>query len=168
MFVEEIGNEGEIEFVISSGHISRRYEFATIELLSFIEHGTGTRDVSLNCQRGQRDSASNRSDLVKKVSVDFRIDDVGSEVVKTALSAGSLQMVINPSHEDLLRRQSPQVVKGLPVAQKSEQSGAVLQVDLVEQSDSNDLPQKTENEMGCSLAQIDVVNVDDVAPDSLG
>ena len=119
-------------------------------------------------QRFECDSSLFGRDLVYQVRVDLRVRDVRVEVVAAPADTRVLHVVIHPPEEYLLGRQSQQVLDSLAVLEESRQARAVLEGDLVEQADTDDLPEEAEHEVGRALGQVVRVDVDDVAADGLG
>lgn len=77
-------------------------------------------------------------------------------------------MVVKPSQQNLIRRQSQEVVYRLALFTKTIQLGMQLDVDLTEQAFANDLPNQTENQVLRTLRDICGPDVDDGTADGLG
>jgi len=58
-----------------------------------------------------------------------------------------LQVIVEPSQEDLIRRQPQQIVDGFPILTKTVQLGVQLDVDLRKQAAADNLPDQTEDQM---------------------
>lgn len=71
------------------------------------------------------------------------------------MPASVLQMIVEPSQQDLLRRQSQELLQGLAVLQQTVQLRVQLDVNLAQQSPTNDLPDQTQHQM---LAHFDDVS----------
>jgi hypothetical protein len=80
---------------------------------------------------------------------------------------GSLQVIVEPSQQNLIWRQPQEFLQSLPVIQQPVQLGMNLDINLGEQTPSDNLPDQTENQMFSSLCNIGRTNVDDGASDTL-
>jgi len=100
--------------------------------------------------------------------IDLGIDDVRLEVGASPRDASTLQMVVDPSQEDGLRRHLHQILETFVVKEKASQSWTAVQSDVAEQTDADDLPEETQHQMRLALGQIVGIDVHNVATDSLG
>ena len=75
-----------------------------------------------------------RSNLVEQVAVDFRVLDVGREVVAPPVHTRPVQVVVDPSEQNGLWRQTNQVFDLLTFSQKVGESGTVFQSNLAEKT----------------------------------
>lgn len=62
--------------------------------------------------------------------------------------------MIDPAEEDGLRGKLHQLLNLLSIFQQVSQARAVFQGDLVEQTNTDDLPQQAENKMGLSCKKV--------------
>ena len=69
-------------------------------------------------------------------------------------------MVVKPSQEDLVRRQSEKVINCLALLAQTVQFGMELNIDLTQKTPSDNLPDKSENEMLTTLSEIVGADVD--------
>ena len=76
-------------------------------------------------------------------------------------------MVVEPPEEDLVGRQAEEVFNSLVVLAQPIQLGVDLNVDLGEQTSSDDLPDETENKMLAALRNVCSADVHDRAADTL-
>ena len=86
-------------------------------------------------QRSGGDGGVRRRDLLQQVRVGDRVLDVGREVSDLALTAGALEMVVDPANKQLLGRQQHQVVQGLAVLQQRHELLVMDEVDRRQQTD---------------------------------
>lgn len=77
-------------------------------------------------------------------------------------------MEVEPPQQDLIRRQPQELLQRLSVVQQPVELGVVLDVDLAEETSSNDLPDESEDEMFGSVGDIGRTDVDDRASDTIG
>lgn len=91
-------------------------------------------------------------------------------VISHSLSVpfGGLQVVVEPSQQNLIRRKSQELFKGLSVVQQPVQLGMDLDINFGEQTSSNDLPDKTKNQVLSAFRNIRGTDVDDGTSDALG
>ena len=78
-----------------------------------------------------------------------------------------LQVVVEPSQQDLLRRQAQELLECLVIFQQSVQLRVQLDVDLAEQTSPDDLPDQTQNQMLAHLNDVPTANVDNGTPNTL-
>lgn len=76
-------------------------------------------------------------------------------------------MVVDPSEQDLLRGQPQELLQGFILVQQSVELGVKLDVNLPQESATDNLPDETEDEMFSDLNDISSANVDDGATNSL-
>jgi hypothetical protein len=85
-----------------------------------------------------------------------------------SLPAGRLEMEVEPPEQDLVRRQSEELLQCLVLVQQAVQLGVQLDVDLAEQPAPNDLPDQAVDQVLAALGQVRRANVDNRAADALG
>jgi hypothetical protein len=83
------------------------------------------------------------------------------------LNAGLLNMVIDPSEKNRLKSFKFLTFQTFIVVYQRRQDPAQVQCNETEKSNSNDLQQQSQHQMGISLLQVMCIDVDDVAPDGL-
>ena len=76
-------------------------------------------------------------------------------------------MIVEPSQEDLIRGEPQQILDSLSLFTETVQFWMKFDVDLTEQSTSDDLPDKTEDEMLSAFLKILGTDIDHRASDSL-
>lgn len=81
---------------------------------------------------------------------------------------GRLQVVVEPSQQDLIRRKPQELFKGLSIVQQPVQFGMDLDIDFGEQTSSNDLPNKTKNQVLSAFRNIGGTDINDGTSDTLG
>ena len=168
VIVEHVGDEREVQLVYAVHHVARRYETSTAELGRLLQHNLGAGRVVRLHHCLESDASRVGRDLFDQVGVDLRVGDVRLEVVTPSHYAGVLQVMVHPSEEDRLGREFQEILDSLPVLQQGGEAWTILEGDLVEQADSNDLPEEAEHEVGRAFGQVVGVYVHDVAPDRLG
>lgn len=168
VIVEHVGDEGEIQLVYAVYHVARRHETSAAELGRLLQHNLGAGGVVGLHHSFESDASRVGRDLLDEVGVDLRVGDVRLEIVTPPHYTGVLQVMVHPSEEDRLGGEFEEVLDPLPVLQQGGQAWTVLEGDLVEQADSNDLPEEAEHKVGRAFRQIVGVYVHDVAPDRLG
>ena len=70
-----------------------------------------------------------------------------------------LELVVDPSEEDLLGTELHQVLEGLPLHQKVDQAGMFIDADLPEEVHPDELPGEAEHQPRLVLAGVEVVRV---------
>lgn len=85
-----------------------------------------------------------------------------------SVPACSFQVEVEPSQEDLVGWQSQELLQSLSIFEESVELGVQLDVDLVEEASSDDLPDQAEHEVLPSFDEIGGPDVDDAAADSFG
>jgi len=98
----------------------------------------------------------------------FGILDITGEVVDAAGPASVLEVVVDPSEEDLLNWELEEVFDGFSWLQKAVEFWVVNQIDLGEKTNSDDLPDETEDQVSLSINKILSTDVDDIATNTLG
>ena len=81
---------------------------------------------------------------------------------------GILKVVVEPTEKDLLWGQAQELLKGLILFQKTVKLGVQLDINLTQQTTSNDLPNKTQNQVLTNFNDISTSDVDNGAADGLG
>ena len=71
-----------------------------------------------------------------------------------SLPACSLQVVVEPSEENLIGGQAQEIVDGLALFAETIQFGMKFDVDLGKETSADDLPNETQDEMFSSLGDI--------------
>lgn len=82
--------------------------------------------------------------------------------------ASSFEMIIEPAQEDLLRRQTEELLQGLVLLKQAVQLGVQFDVDLAEQATADNLPNEAEDKMLPHFNNVTTANVDHGAADTLG
>lgn len=77
-----------------------------------------------------------------------------------------LQVVVEPSQEDLLRGQAQELLECLVILQQPVQLGVQLDIDLAEKTSPDDLPDQTQDQMLAHLDDVSTANVDDGTPNA--
>jgi hypothetical protein len=108
------------------------------------------------------------SNLSEEDCIVFGILDIRGEVVDAAAPASVLEVVVDPSEEDLLNWELEEIFDGFSWFQKAVELWVVNQIDLGEKTNSDDLPDETEDQVSLSIDKILSPDVDDVATDTLG
>lgn len=85
-----------------------------------------------------------------------------------AVPSCSLQVVVEPSQQNLLWGKTKELFQGLILLQETVQLGVQTNIDLGQETSLDDLPDETQNQMLASIHDILGSNVDDAASDSLG
>jgi hypothetical protein len=164
--VEEIGNEGQIQLLISLVDIFGGDEFSAVQLFGSCQNHLGSlQQVRL---LESVSVAVLGSDLSEEHRVVLCIFDITREIVHFSIPSCCFQMIVEPSEEDLFNGELEEVLNGLSFLQKSIQLWMIHQIDSREQTNLHNLPDKTQDEMGFSFHQILGTNVDDVATNGLG
>ena len=86
---------------------------------------------------------------------------------RPAVPASSLQMVVEPSQEDLVRSQLEKVLDSLALFTQPIELRVELDIDLSKQTSSNNLPDETENEMLATFCDVRCTDVHDGAANTL-
>jgi hypothetical protein len=164
--VEQVGNEGQVQLLVSLANILGGDEFAAVKLVGILKDHLGSlcqillvKGIFVTMLWGN---------LSKKDSVVLRVLDVASKVLDSSLGSSVLEMIVEPSEKDLVNWELQEVLNGFTIFQKPVELWMVDKIDLGEETNPNDLPNETKDKMGLSLDQILVTNVDDVATNSLG
>lgn len=76
-------------------------------------------------------------------------------------------MVVHPSQKYRLWREFQQFLDPFAVLQKCRQTRTILQGDLTEQTNSDDLPKESQDQVWRSFGEVVGIDVDDVATDGL-
>jgi hypothetical protein len=108
-----------------------------------------------------------RLELVEQDRVVLSILHVLGEVGHLSVPSSRLQVVVEPSEQDLVWRQAQELLQCLAVVEQAVQLGVDLDVDLGEQSTADDLPNETEDEVFSTLGNVLWTNVDDGTADTL-
>lgn len=77
-------------------------------------------------------------------------------------------MIVEPPEQDLLRRQSKELLKSLILLKQSVELGVQLDVNLAQQSTANNLPDQAQNQMLPDLDDVASADVHNRAADTLG
>jgi len=77
-------------------------------------------------------------------------------------------VVVHPSEQQLLLGQLEQILLGLTIPQQQDKARMMRQVDLTKQTDLDDLPEQTQDQVLLGLIDIVGPNVNDVTADRLG
>jgi hypothetical protein len=85
-----------------------------------------------------------------------------------SLSASSLQVVLEPSKQNLVGGQAEQIVDGLALFAETIQFGMKFDVNLGKETSADDLPDETQDEVFSSVRDIRRADVDDGTADTLG
>jgi hypothetical protein len=80
--------------------------------------------------------------------------------------ARSFEVVVEPPEEDLVGCQPEQVVDRLAVLAEAVQLGVDLDIDVVQETPADDLPDETEDEMLATLCNVRGTDVDYGTPNS--
>lgn len=72
-------------------------------------------------------------------------------------------MIVEPSEEDLIWGQTEEIFDGFTLLAQTVELGVKLNIDLGEQSSTNDLPDETKDQMFTTLRDISRTDVDDGA-----
>lgn len=111
MVVEQISHEGQIEFVDAVDDILWRKEAAAVELGGLLQHDLRAR-LQIGFPQGiQIDIRIIAGNLLQQMRIDLGIDDVRLEVGAPPRDAGSLQMMVDPTQKDGLRRHLHQILE---------------------------------------------------------
>jgi len=164
--IEQVGNEGKIELLVSLANVLGSDEFSALELLGSLEDRLGSLLKVSNLKTVT--VAVLGSNLSEKDGVVLGILNVTGEVGDTSSPTSVLEVVVEPSKEDLLNGELKEVLNGFTLLQKAVKLGMVDQVNLREQTNLHNLPDETENQMRLSVNEILSTNVNNVATDSLG
>jgi len=81
---------------------------------------------------------------------------------------GSLEVVVEPAKQNLLRGQAQELLQRLVLLQQPVELGVELDVDLAQQTAADNLPDEAEDEMLADLNDVAGANVDDGAANTLG
>lgn len=84
------------------------------------------------------------------------------------MPVGRLEVVVEPAEEDLVRRESKELVERLAVLEEAVELGVDLDVDLGEKTTTDNLPDKTKDEVLPALLDVAGTNVDDRTSNTLG
>lgn len=79
-----------------------------------------------------------------------------------------LEVVVEPTQQDLLRGQAQELLQSLVFFQESVKLGVQLDINLAQQTTSNDLPDQAKNEVLTNLDNVTTSNVNDGAANALG
>jgi len=109
-----------------------------------------------------------RSNLSEEDSVVFGVFDIAREISDSSGPSGSLQVIVEPSKKDLIDGEPQEIFNGLAFFQEAVQLRMVDKIDFREQTNLDNLPDETKNEMGFSFHEILRTDVDDIAPDGFG
>ncbi len=92
--------------------------------------------------------------LDEQASEDLAVLQVGFEVAQTARSARLLQVVVDPAHEQLLGRQSTQVLEGLVRLEQEHQFRVLRERYVREQPDLDHLPDEAEHQVRRAVVDV--------------
>lgn len=81
---------------------------------------------------------------------------------------GSLEVVVEPAEEDLVRRETEEFFDRLPVVEEAVELRVVFDANLRQETPPNDLPDETEDEVLRTVSDVLRSDVDDRASDTLG
>lgn len=85
-----------------------------------------------------------------------------------SLPLGVLQVIVEPTEQDLLWGQAQELLQSLILLQQTVQLGVELNIDLAQQTTANDLPDQTQNQVLADLNDIPATNVHHRAANTLG
>ncbi len=162
--VEEMRNKRQVQLGISSDHRSGSQVLAATDGVSTLkDHLCSLHNVAL-LQRGA--VALIRFELAEQDSVVFTVGNVLAEVGDTSVPAGSFEVVVDPSKQNLIRWQAQEFLQRLTIIEQTVELRVVLQVDLAEQTTSNDLPYETKNQVLLAVDEILRTDVNNAASNS--
>lgn len=147
--------------------VTGRDEATAVDLGSLLQHDLRPVDVVRLHESFEADTSLLGGDLMDEVRVDFGVGDVGVEVVASSTNAGILEMMVHPTEQNLLWRESQEVLDAFAVLQQSRQAWTILEGDLIKETYTDDLPEQPEHQMRRAFGQVVSVDVDDVAADRL-
>jgi hypothetical protein len=104
--------------------------------------------------------------LVHQNSVNLRVLDISREIGANAGTTSLLEMIVNPTQQNLLRGQSHEVSKRLTIMKQHDQFGAVPQRNICHETDLDDLPEEAQNKVRLALDEILRSNVDNLTTDA--
>lgn len=161
--VEQVSDESQVELSITIDDIGGTDELAAIDLVGLLKHLLGTAVLIRLSHSISVDSGVLGSDLLQQDGVGLRISDISSKVLDATVRSSLTQVVVDPTQEKLISGKLEKILDGLSGLQKAVQLGMRLQVDLGKETNLDDLPHQTKDQMVGSLHQVDRRNVDDVA-----
>ena len=166
--VEEVGDKGEIEAGVSGDEGGGGEVFATADGGGVLEDLFGACTEVFGLERGA--GAFVGFELIEEDGVVFTVGDVAAKVVDSkvmvrtgegrlgvrlpSLPSCSLQVVVEPSEENLIGGQAQEIVDGLALFAETIQFGMKFDVDLGKETSADDLPNETQDEMFSSLGDI--------------
>lgn len=167
--VEEVGDKREVEAGVSGDEGGGGQVFATPNGGGVLEDLFGTLTEVSRLERCTR--AFVGFELIEEDGVVFTIGYVAAKVVYSAtmfrhewgfdaqvklpsLPTCGLQVVVEPSEENLVRGQTKEIVDGLSFFTESIEFGMKLDVDLGKETPTDDLPDKSKDEMFSAVGDI--------------
>jgi hypothetical protein len=130
--VEQVGNEGKIELLVTLANVLGSDELSALELLGSLEDRLGSLLKVSNLKTVT--VAVLGCNLSEKDGVVLGILNVTGEVSDTSSPASVLEVVVEPSKKDLLNGELKEVLNGFTLLQKAVKLGMVDQVNLREQT----------------------------------
>mmetsp|Transcript_22668 Transcript_22668/g.49537 ORF Transcript_22668/g.49537 Transcript_22668/m.49537 type:complete len:217 (+) Transcript_22668:154-804(+) len=106
--------------------------------------------------------------LREQMTVNGRISQIGAEISNALRMARLLEMVVDPAHEDLLRRQLQKRFNLLPGLKQLHEKGRRFEINPREQRHLDHLPDEPQHEVRPHLDQVLRSDVDHGEPDGLG
>lgn len=162
--VKQVGDKGQVELRVTRDETVGSKEPTTANLVGILQDLLRSLVEISSLERVAR--ALIRLELVEQYRVVFSIRDVFRKVADLSLPSRSFQVVVEPSKQDLVWRKSQKLLQRLSIVQKTVQFGVDLDVDLAEQTPSDNLPDETENEMFTTFGDILRTNVNDGTSDT--
>jgi len=150
--VEEVGDEGEIEFLVPLVDVLGRDEFSAVEFFGSLKNHLGS--LQQVCFLETVAVAVLGGDLSEKDGIVFGVLDISREVGDASRPSGSLQVIVEPSEKDLFDGELQEILDGLSFFQETVQFGMVDKIDAREKTNLDDLPDETKKKMGFSFDKI--------------
>lgn len=113
-------------------------------------------------------SALCRVQLIEEHRVAFGVNKILGPSLDTAVGTGLLEVVIEPTHEDIFRSQLQQGSQVLTIIEEKDKLRVVLDRNLAQQLHADNLPHESQNQDRTTLDEILCTNVDNLATDTLG
>ncbi|KAH3661835.1 hypothetical protein OGAPHI_006013 [Ogataea philodendri] len=106
--------------------------------------------------------------LVQQNGVVLTVAHVAAEIGHSSVPVGCFEMIVEPSEQNLFRRKSQELFQSLVILQQSVQFWMELDIDLAQQTSSDNLPNQTQNQVFFSFNNIFRMDVDNHTSNGLG
>ena len=143
--VEDLGDEGEVEVAVALYDVLRLDDGRHVDGLGTLDDLTSAILSIAQLQGSEPHGVG--IDLIQEIHVVLGILEIIGEVLDAAVSASLLQVVVEPTEENVLRRKGEQVLQLLLVLQENHELRGLLDVDGGEKLDLDDLPHHTEHQV---------------------